>query len=142
MYVQHSHAHDERDDEVVPAIVRLDLTTEMRKTPQKCCRTYRAKFVLEVVAPVRRQRHVIKVEPNLPEPTAKPTTFLTGPSDCLFVERWLASGGVKVGDAEQARLWREDIVDAVEQGVKVWNLEAVVGALDEWEETRLTMESE
>lgn len=67
---------------------------------------------------------MIKVEPDLPEPTAEPTTFLAGPSDRFLVERRLASGGVKVGDAEQARLWREDVVDAVEQRIKVWDLDA------------------
>lgn len=67
---------------------------------------------------------MIKVEPDLPEPTAEPTTFFAGPSDRFLVQGRLASGGVKVGDAEQARVRREDIVDAIEERIKVWNLEA------------------
>ena len=86
------------------------------------CRTYRAKFILEVVTSVRRQGDVIKVEPDLPEPTAEPTTFLAGASDRFFVQRRLAARGVKVDDTEQARVWREDVVDAIEQRVKVGDL--------------------
>ena len=87
---------------------------------------YRAKLVLEVVAPMRRQRHVIKVEPDLPEPTAEPATFLAGSSDRFLVQRRLASRCVKVDDAEQTRLWREHVVDAIEERIKVWHLEEVL----------------
>ena len=87
---------------------------------------YRAKLVLEVVAPMRRQRHAIKVEPDLPEPTAEPATFLAGSSDRFLVKRRLASRRVKVDDAEQARLWREHVVDAIEERIKVWHLEKVL----------------
>ena len=66
---------------------------------------------------------MIKVEPDLPEPPAEPTTLLAGSSDGFLVHRRLTSRGIKVDDAKQARLWREDIVDAVEERVKVWNLE-------------------
>ena len=59
------------------------------------------------------QGHVVKVEPYLPEPTTEPTTFLAGASDGFLVKRRLASRCVKVDDTEQARLWREDILDAI-----------------------------
>lgn len=65
---------------------------------------------------------MIKVEPDLPEPTAEPTAFLAGAPDGFLVERRLTSRGIKVDDAEHAGLWREDIVDTIEEGIKVWNL--------------------
>ena len=65
---------------------------------------------------------MIKVEPDLPKPTAEPATFLAGSSDGLFVERGLASRCVEVDDAEQAGLWGEDVVDAIEEGIKVGDL--------------------
>lgn len=110
---------------MVPAIVCLDLRTDMKTGRTEVTRvwTYRTKLVLEIVTSVGGQGHVVKVEPDLPEPTADPTAFLAGPTDRLLVERRLASRGVKVDDAEQARLGREDIVDAVEEGIKVGDLE-------------------
>ena len=145
VHTQHSHPHDERNNETVPAIVCLDLTIDVRK---QCVRetgwTYRAKLVLEVVASMRGQGHVVKVEPYLPEPATEPTTFLAGASDGFLVKRRLASRGVKVDNTEQARLWREDIVDAIEERIKVWDLKEVsVQVL--WMNGRretLTMESE
>lgn len=86
---------------------------------------------------------MIKVEPDLPEPATEPTAFLAGSTDHFFVERWLASGGVKVDDAEDARLGREDIVDAIEQCIKVWDLETTLGRWDDGEEEKeRTMERE
>ena len=49
------------------------------------------------------------------------------------MKRRLASGGVKVDDAEQARLWREHVVDAIEERIKVWHLEEVLILVDERE---------
>ena len=120
VHTQHSHA---RDDETVPAIVCPDLTIAMRtQHVREMGWTCRAKLVLEVVVSMRGQGHVAKVETYLPEPTAEPTTFLAGASDGLLVKRRLASRGVRVDNTEQARLWREDIVDAIEEGIKVWDL--------------------
>ena len=61
---------------------------------------------------------MVKVEPYLPEPATEPTTFLAGASNGLLVKRRLASRGVKVDDTEQARFWREDVVDAIEEKLK------------------------
>ena len=50
------------------------------------------------------------------------------------MKRRLASGGVKVDDVEQARLWRGDgVVDAIEERIKVWHLEEVLILVDERE---------
>ena len=68
---------------------------------------------------------MIKVEPDLPKPSAQPTTFFHGTSNRLFVEGWLATTGVEIDEGKQAIIWRKDVVDSVEQHVEIGNLRYV-----------------
>ena len=44
---------------------------------------------------------MIKIEPDLPKPSAKPTAFLLCTTDGFLVERGLPTGGVEVDYTEE-----------------------------------------
>jgi hypothetical protein len=80
-----------------------DLST--KKEPYRVSKnkggTHSAKFIFKVIPAMRRQRDVIKVKPDLPEPTTKPTTFLARAPDRLLVERRLLSRCIKIDDSDK-----------------------------------------
>jgi hypothetical protein len=65
-----------------------------------------AKFIFKIIATMRGERDVIKVEPDLPEPATEPTAFLARAPDGLLVERRLLSGCIKIGDSDKTILRR------------------------------------
>lgn len=65
---------------------------------------------------------MVEIEPDLPEPPTEPATFLASSTDSPFVQRGLLPRRIEVDDGENACLWSKDIVDAIEQGIKAWDL--------------------
>jgi hypothetical protein len=59
---------------------------------------------------MRRQRYVIKVEPDLPEPSTNPATLLLGATDGLFVKRRLLAGGIKVDYTKKSVLGGKHVI--------------------------------
>ena len=62
---------------------------------------------------MRRQRYVIKVEPDLPEPSTDPTAFLLGATDGLFMKRRLLARGIKVDYAKKPVFGGEYVIYAI-----------------------------
>lgn len=65
---------------------------------------------------------MIKVEPDLPEPTRKPSTFLVIAPDGLFVEGGLLSSCIEIYYSEESIIRCKDIVDAIQEGIIVGDL--------------------
>ena len=119
---QHLHAHDERNDETVSAIVCPDLTIAMRtQHVRETGWTYCAKLVLEVVASVRDKGTWSKSN-HIYQNQRLSTIFPGGASDGFLAERKLRPEVSKSTTPSKSRLWREDVVDAIEERIKVRNL--------------------
>jgi len=58
--------------------------------------TDRSESVLEIIATVRRERNMVKVEPDLPEPPAEPATLFARAADSLLMEGGLLARCIKV----------------------------------------------
>lgn len=65
---------------------------------------------------------MIKIEPDLPKPSAEPPAFLAGPSNGLLVKRELATRGVKIHDAQQTHFGIKQIINSVQERIKAGDL--------------------
>jgi hypothetical protein len=101
------HANNEREDKSIASIITFDLHIEeiFRYWPQaETGQTYSSKFIFKIISTLGREGNMVKVKPDLPEPSAYPAALLASTANCSLMQRWLFPRGIKVDNAQEASL--------------------------------------
>ena len=65
---------------------------------------------------------MVKIEPDLPEPSTKPAAFLHGATNSLLMKRRLFSGGVKVDYTKETIFRGENVFYTIKKCIETRDL--------------------